>query len=165
MAFCHGPRRINRLPDMLLHASCVAHGAEAVLLLGPPGAGKSDLALRLIREGWALVADDQVRIEAAAGALRATAPHALHGRIEVRGLGLFADLPVATAPSVLCLVVHLGERAAVPRLPHPLAWHLAGVNVPAVSLHAFDASTPAKVALALEAATGRTTQLAGAFAP
>lgn len=150
---------------MLFHASCVARGAEAVLLLGPPGAGKSDLALRLIRDGWALVADDQVRLQATAGALQAAAPAALHGRIEVRGLGLFAGMPVANAPSVVRLVVHLEDRATVPRLPQPVSWHLDGVELPAVSLHAFDASAPAKVSLALEAASGRAAQLAGAFAP
>lgn len=164
MAFCHGPRPIPWRPDVLIHASCIACGADAVLLLGPPGAGKSDLALRLIEKGWALIADDQVRLLAEAGGLRATAPQALQGRMEVRGLGLFADLPVATVPSVLRLVVHLEDRAAVPRLPPPVSWHLAGVTVPAVSLHAFDASAPAKVALALKAATGRAAQIAGAFA-
>ena len=150
---------------MLLHASCVARGAEAVLLLGPPGAGKSDLALRLIREGWALVADDQVDLRAAAGVLHAAPPEALRGRMEVRGLGLFAGLPVAVPPTLLRLVVHLEDRAAVPRLPRPVVWRLAELELPAVVLHAFDASTPAKVALALEAATGRAMQTAGAFVP
>ena len=40
---------------MIFHASSVARGAEAALLLGPPGSGKSDLALRLIQGGWTLV--------------------------------------------------------------------------------------------------------------
>src|SRR3712207_8502214 len=48
----------------LLHASSVAREGEAVLLIGSPGAGKSDLVLRLIREGWRLVADDQVALQA-----------------------------------------------------------------------------------------------------
>ncbi|HEX7199151.1 MAG TPA: serine/threonine protein kinase, partial [Dongiaceae bacterium] len=41
-----------------IHASCVALSGAAVLLRGPPGAGKSDLALRLVDEGGKLVADD-----------------------------------------------------------------------------------------------------------
>jgi hypothetical protein len=49
---------------MRFHASCAARmgegGFDAVLLLGTSGSGKSDLLLRLIDRGWALVADDQV---------------------------------------------------------------------------------------------------------
>ena len=39
-----------------------------------------------------------------------------------------------------------------------------GVTLPAIRLHAFDASAPAKLALALDAALGRIAQPAGAFA-
>ena len=56
-----------------LHASCVALGYDGVLILGMPGAGKSDLVLRLIDEpGFGigdalirakLVSDDQTIIE------------------------------------------------------------------------------------------------------
>ncbi len=82
---------------MLVHASCAARlgldGSEAVLLVGPPGAGKSDLVLRLIHAGWGLVADDQVVVEDGV----ASAPAALAGVLEVRGLGLFRLPYVASA--------------------------------------------------------------------
>ena len=42
-----------------VHASTVATGGRAVLLSGPSGSGKSDLALRLIDRGFTLVSDDQ----------------------------------------------------------------------------------------------------------
>ncbi len=151
---------------MLLHGSCAARGADAVLLLGPPGCGKSDLALRLIHEGWTLVADDQValHVEAEGTRLSAAPPPALHGMLEVRGLGIFRDLPVAEPPPALRLAVHLAaDRAVMARLPEPEAWHCAGVDVPAVTLHAFDASAPARVALALDAAMGLAAQVFGAF--
>jgi len=147
---------------MLLHASSVAREGEAVLLLGPAGSGKSDLVLRLIQAGWRLVADDQVALTAEAGTLRADAPDALRGMLEVRGLGIFAELPALAAP--LRLVVHLAERAAIPRLPDPATWMAEGVALPAVSVHAFDASAPARVTLALDAALGRLKPVAGAFA-
>ncbi|MEG0819600.1 MAG: serine kinase, partial [Brevundimonas sp.] len=45
-----------------LHATAVARyspaGWRGVLIQGPSGVGKSDLALRLIGQGWRLVADD-----------------------------------------------------------------------------------------------------------
>jgi HPr kinase/phosphorylase len=155
---------------MLLHASCAAHEGDAVLLLGPPGSGKSDLVLRLIQDrGWNLVADDQVEVAAdaagAGGVLRVAAPPALRGMLEVRGLGLLRDLPLAAeAPPRLGLAVRLAPREEVPRLPEPQAWRCDGIAVPAITLHAFDASAPAKVALALAAATGRAPMAAGAFA-
>jgi HPr kinase/phosphorylase len=150
---------------MLLHASAVARGAEAVLLLGPPGSGKSDLALRLIRDGWFLVADDQCALRVEGANLFAEAPPALRGMLEVRGLGIFAGgLPLAEGgAAAVRLAVRLVPPAAVPRLPSPSAWTGAGVSVPEVALDA-GPSAPAKVALALDAATGRVRQRAGAFA-
>jgi HPr kinase/phosphorylase len=59
--------------------------------------------------------------------------------------------------------VRLAPRSEVPRLPGPEAWACGGLAVPAVTLDAFDASAPAKVAFALAAATGRARQAAGAF--
>ncbi|WP_135466666.1 HPr kinase/phosphorylase [Crenalkalicoccus roseus] len=148
---------------MLVHGSCVALGGDAVLLLGPSGSGKSDLALRLIHEGWRLVADDQVALRVEEGGLLASAPPALAGMLEVRGLGIFRSLPVAEPAPALRLAVHLAPREGVPRLPEPATWRAAGIAVPAVALHGLDASAPARIAFALGAATGRLRQRAGAF--
>ena len=149
---------------MLLHASSVARGAEAVLLLGPPGSGKSDLALRLIQDGWTLVADDQCLLRVEGETLRAEAPAALRGMMEVRGLGVFVGLPVAAPNAVLRLAVRLVSPEAVARLPSPAVWSCAaGASLPEVALDA-GPSAPAKIALALDAAAGRVRQRAGAFA-
>ena len=82
--------------------------------------------------------------------------------LEVRGLGIFADLPVAGPDAVLRLAVRLVPPDAVPRLPSPDAWTDAGASLPAVVLDA-GPSAPAKVSLALDAALGRVRQRAGAF--
>jgi HPr kinase/phosphorylase len=150
---------------MPLHASCAALGGDGVLFLGPPGAGKSELVLRLIGRGWALVADDQVELEPDQDdALLAAPPPDLHGLLEVRGLGIFRDLPVA-APARLRLVVDVlpaGEQP--PRLPEPRAFAAHGRSLPLVALAGHDAACPDKIALALDAACGRARQVAGAFA-
>ncbi len=52
---CHSMHSHRRL-----HGSCVSKHENAVLLVGPPGSGKSDLVLRLLARGFELVADDQV---------------------------------------------------------------------------------------------------------
>src|SRR5271154_890830 len=96
---------------MQIHASCVAREGAGVLLLGRPGAGKSDLALRLLEVGFALVADDRVDIRDGL----ARAPEALAGLLEVRGLGIVRLAHVSAARVVLA--VELGGEVA--RLPAP----------------------------------------------
>ncbi|MBR0671071.1 HPr kinase/phosphorylase [Neoroseomonas soli] len=142
---------------MLVHGSCVSRNGAAALLLGSPGAGKSDLALRMLGRGWELVADDQVMVEG----LMVSAPPAMRGMLEVRGLGIFQGLAVAEGAR-LALVVDLVARDGMERLPMPSFWEAE--RIPRVALHAFEASACDKVALALDAALGRVAQRAGAFA-
>ena len=141
------------------HASCAARqnqpGGDALLLLGPSGAGKSDLLLRLIDKGFTLVADDQVLIKDG----MASPPPALAGLLEVRGLGLF-HLPFI-APARLRLVILLSSTVAE-RLPAPRRH--PELDLPEITLDATAPSAAARAALALEAACGRITQQAGAFA-
>ena len=140
----------------LVHGTCVAFGRRAALLRGSPGAGKSDLALRFLAlpaEGEArplLVADDQVFIETGAkGALLASPPPTLAGKIEVRGLGILEVSFLAEAE--LVLVCDLVGEQDVPRMP-PEAWEraaIAGVAVPSLKLAPFEASAPLKLKIAL----------------
>jgi hypothetical protein len=135
-----------------IHASCVAMGRQGVLLLGKSGAGKSDLALRLIDAGAKLVADDRCDLRDVNGALVASAPANLAGLIEVRGLGIIA-MPFRKRIS-LALAVRLGETP--PRLPEQAFFRpppaLRGTRpVPMIVLDGFAASAPARIALALRA--------------
>lgn len=133
-----------------VHASCVDLGGAAVLIRGPSGSGKSDLALRLIDTGGMLVADDQVALERRDGVLAARAPEPLRGRIEVRGVG------IVSAPSVpvarVSMIVDLADPAAIERLPEPSFDTLEGHRLPVVRIAPFEASAPAKVRFALAAA-------------
>ncbi|MCA3388983.1 MAG: aldolase [Roseomonas sp.] len=144
---------------MLIHASAAAWGSDAVLFRGRSGAGKSDLVLRLIGRGWHLVADDQVMLEGT----EVSAPPALRGMLEIRGVGIFTAMPFAENAR-LRLVVDLAARADVPRLPEPAFWQGPAGAVPRITLHAFEDSACDKVIYALGAATGRLHQKAGAFA-
>jgi len=137
-----------------MHGSCVSKDGQAVLLLGPPGSGKSDLVLRLLARGFELVADDQVDIVDGV----ASCPAELAGLLEARGLGI-VRLPYR-AQARLALIVELDGRAE--RMPSPN--HHAELHVPVVRIDPVAASAPERVALALDCATGRVSQVAGAFA-
>lgn len=133
---------------LLQHATCVALEGQGILLRGPSGSGKSDLALRLIDEGAILVADDQTELFLAEGRLCARAPGSIAGQLEVRGLGIVAQPRLAEAP--LALIVDLVPGAAVERLPEERQETLLGVTLPAIQLDPFPASAVAKLRLALE---------------
>lgn len=121
-----------------------------VLLRGPSGSGKSDLALRMIDAGARLVADDRVELRVDRDRLMATAPAALAGLLEVRGVGI---VPMPAAPEAeVGLVVDLVPRDAVERLPEEESADLLDRAVPRLALCPFDASTPAKLRLAAAAA-------------
>ncbi len=84
----------------LHQASCVAINGRGVLIEGPPGSGKSSLALALIDRGAVLVGDDGVSLAATDGCLRVSPAPAIAGLIEVRNVGLLTyptahDVPVA----------------------------------------------------------------------
>ena len=143
---------------MQIHGSCAAKAGAGVLLVGPPGSGKSDLVLRLRTRGFDLVADDRVEVDHGI----ARPPPALAGLLEVRGLGIFR-LPYA-AEARLALVVDLAALSppGTPRLPMPERH--AALDLPLVRIDAAAASAPERVALALDGALGRVSQIAGAFA-
>ena len=139
---------------MDIHASCVARDGRGVLLLGPAGAGKSDLALRLLDRGFSLVADDRVHVVNCI----ASPPEALAGLLEVRGLGLLR-LPF-DASTRLALAVEL--TTAMDRLPEP-ARH-PDFDLPLIRLDPRAPSAAQRVALALDVVLGRIGQPCGAFA-
>ncbi|WP_447726391.1 HPr kinase/phosphorylase [Sphingomonas koreensis] len=130
-----------------LHASCVAIDGRAVLIEGRSGEGKSDLALRLIDRGAVLVSDDYTICTRSNGALHATAPANIAGKIEVRGIGLI-DMPRQDRAPIALLVTILD---APPRMPEgPKKRRIAGIDIPEVALAALEPSAPVKVELALK---------------
>jgi serine kinase of HPr protein (carbohydrate metabolism regulator) len=128
-----------------IHAGCVAIGGRGVLIAGASGRGKSDLALRMVDRGARLVSDDYSLLRAEGGRLYASAPPAIAGRIEVRGLGIVAV--EALAEAAVCLLVDLDGTPE--RLPETAATAFLGLAVPTVALAALEASAPIKLELAL----------------
>ncbi|MCA1907855.1 MAG: HPr kinase/phosphatase C-terminal domain-containing protein [Magnetospirillum sp.] len=141
----------------LVHATSVEIGGHAVLIRGPSGSGKSDLALRLMDQGAQLVADDQTGLSAESGRLFVSCPPTIAGMIEVRGLGILRLPHRDRVP--LALVVDLVAAKDVERLPEPSRTVFLGIQVPRLALCAFESSTPAKVRLAVTVATRDSTVL------
>ena len=133
-----------------LHGTSVLISGAGVLLRGASGAGKSDLALRLIDGGAVLIADDRVEVRMDQGKVVANAPAVLAGLIEVRGVGIMRQ-PFAPVGH-LHLVVDLVESDSVERLPEPQWTDILGVTLPRLALAPFEASAPAKIRLAAAAA-------------
>ncbi len=135
---------------LLVHGSCVAVEGRGALFTGPPGSGKSDLALRLIERGAQLIADDQVRLEVINETLRAGTEPRLQGRIEMRGIGIIKVPFVRAAP--LLAVFNLVDASDVSRAPDPEWTELvAGHPTRIFRLSPFEASAPDKVRLTLAA--------------
>jgi serine kinase of HPr protein (carbohydrate metabolism regulator) len=130
-----------------IHATCVAWKGTGILLLGRPGSGKSDLALRLIEDGARLVADDRCDLARKGRRLIVTAPATIRGLIEARGLGVVHAR--ATRSAALGLAVDLVPRRRVERVPEPAVYEALGVSVPLIRLDPFAASAPVKVRLAV----------------
>jgi serine kinase of HPr protein (carbohydrate metabolism regulator) len=144
--------------EALIHGTCIALDGEGVLLVGKPGSGKSDLALRLIDQAGSglsgkhktaqLVADDQVIIRKVGGALVASAPASL------RGLGI-AELAVAEETR-LRLAVRLTPSAEIERLPDldRGRMDILGLALPLILLDPLNASAPARLRAALDQFVG-----------
>ena len=123
-----------------------ACGWRGVLIIGASGAGKSDLALRLIGRGWRLVADDYAHIFASDGVLYATAPITIAGRMEARGVGVVKACTVAQVR--LALMIELVD-GGVERLPEGGSRRFAGVDLPLLALNPQEASVVEKVTAAI----------------
>ncbi len=130
------------------HASAVLIGERAVVIRGPSGSGKSTLALALLHAAKSgllpyarLVADDRVKLFSAHGRLLATAPEAIFGMIEARGLGI-RRTDCETLAAVGLIVDLVAEDGA--RMPEANACEtkILGVKVPRLPVKKGEAAFP-----------------------
>jgi serine kinase of HPr protein (carbohydrate metabolism regulator) len=137
----------TRLSSETIHASTVAIDGRAVLISGPSGSGKSDLALRLLDRGFSLVSDDQTHVRREGDQLIASPPPNIAGKLEIRGIGIvemdnLTDVPVA-------LLVEL--TSDIQRMPDDSRERpILRVPLPLIGIDAMAASAPSKVAVALD---------------
>jgi HPr kinase/phosphorylase len=134
---------------LLVHATAIAIEGVAILLRGPSGSGKSDLALRLIDGGARLIADDQALLRRADNQVFVRAPTEIAGLIEVRGVGILRVDLISEAP--IALVADLVPSTQIERIPDNRFEKVLGLAIPLITLAPFEASAPAKLRFAWRA--------------
>ncbi|MEM0946723.1 MAG: hypothetical protein AAGK37_04910 [Pseudomonadota bacterium] len=101
----------------VIHATAVEVEGRALVICGPSGSGKSELALALMALGAELIADDRTELRPRPGsAPLALAPHGLPAAIEARGLGLLNAGLAPSAPITAILDLATTETARLPSL-------------------------------------------------
>ena len=137
---------MNATSEILEHASGISIDGMGVIICGPSGSGKSDMALRLIDRGAALVSDDSVMLTVHNDRVQMDSPTAIRGKIELRSLGIF-ELPyVRHIP--LYLKIDLDPEPE--RFPFDRQIEtISGVQVHRISLNPWEQSAPIKVEMAL----------------
>lgn len=118
---------------MILHqATAVAINGRCILIEGPPGSGKSSLALALIDRGAALIGDDGLGLSVDGnGTLVAAPAPATQGLLEVRNVGLVQV--AASGPTPVALVIVL-DRSAPRFIDQAEMTERAGSPLPLVRL-------------------------------
>ncbi|MFM9889872.1 MAG: HPr kinase/phosphorylase [Rickettsiales bacterium] len=116
-----------------LHATAIAYRGAGLLMLGPSGSGKSQLAAHMLLHGAHLVADDRVNLTVESGLLIAHPVPGYETLLELRHLGIIRA-PECAAFHPLHLVAEL-VAAAPERLPEPQTRDFMGIALPLVRLH------------------------------
>ncbi len=149
-------------PSLQMHGTTVAIGADGILLRGPSGSGKSDLALRFLADGGRfpfpeqsryLIADDQTVLTLKGDRIVPSSPATIAGLLEVRGVGIVRVPTPGSTPRVsitLRLVIDVIPASAIERLPETETFAvILGCRIPRRQLTAFEPSAAIKLALML----------------
>ncbi|MBP3545560.1 MAG: HPr kinase/phosphatase C-terminal domain-containing protein [Alphaproteobacteria bacterium] len=130
-----------------IYATTVAIEDKGVLIIGKSGAGKSDLALRLImNKNATLIADDRTDIENIDEKIICSCPKNIQGKLEVRGIGII-DFPFLSSVELKLVVQLVSDYTEIERLPLPEYKDILGVKIPLIKIHPFSLSAVEKVVL------------------
>ena len=132
-------------PMVLHQAGCIAVGGRGVLIEGPPGSGKTSLALMLIDRGAGLVGDDGIELTMRQGHLWASPPPHTAGQVEIRNVGII-NLPSAAAPVSLRLILADDALRYVEAAPSTI---ISGVRIPTLTFDGRGAAAAIRVEYAL----------------
>ena len=133
-----------------IYATCLELNHKGILLIGPSGSGKSDLALRLIKEKQAiLISDDRTNIEIVSGAIIASCPQTIQGLLEVRGIGI-VKMPHKKQSKISLVIELTNNLSQIERLPLFETITLLGIEIKKIRLYPFELSAVHKVALACD---------------
>jgi len=140
------------MSKLIVHATTltlrVGPNWRGALILGPSGIGKSDLALRAVQAGCVLIADDYTWLWDSAGHIYGSAPEAIAGKIEVRGIGIAAE------PARKMTRIHLAALAQtdpVERMPENEITPFLGIGIPTIRVNPREASSVTKLVARLRA--------------
>ncbi len=146
----------------LIHGNGIFMDGKGILITGPSGSGKSDLALRLMALGAELVGDDYVILSRSLsrtlshtgqGRVMMRAPDTIAGKMEVRGVGV-VNVDFRAEATVDMVVNLVGDMGCLERLPEKKTTLLDGVRLPCLDLFAFEVSAPEKLRAALTMLSG-----------
>ncbi len=146
------PKAIDRMTmsndsRQSIHATAVGIRQKGVLIIGPSGSGKSDLALHLIDRGAQLISDDQVIVTFENDIAILNPPQKIAGKIEVYALGVF-EIPFVKNIA-LSMIVKLSNDSERFPFSKPTD-RFYDIDVPSITLDSNRSTAAIKVELALQ---------------
>ena len=95
--------KISKDNSKIIHASSVDINGKGIVILGKSGAGKSNLAIKLISMGAKLISDDQTHFKLIENKIIISKPETTPNFIEARGIGLI-EAPFVVSAKLFCFV-------------------------------------------------------------